>query len=292
MDPVTPGPIVQAKLEVEAFDRLRDLVLASGGIDLGLYKDRCVLRRLAVRQRACGAEDLRSYLKIVGRDPIERERLVKALTIHVSQFFRNPATFEAIRNVVLPAILAIKAAEGGRTLRLWSAGCACGEEAYSLAILLLESARAIRERFSCAVYGTDIDPDCLRAGDAGSYLPASLAQVPDRWRQQYFVLRNGRYQVVPDIRRIVYFKRHNILTPIPFGRIDLVLFRNVLIYMTEALQRRVLAGIHETLNPGGYLVLGKVESLPDLSRPLYEAMNIAERVFRKIEAVPRLTPPE
>ena len=284
MDPVTPGPVVQAKLELEAFDRLRDLVLAAGGIDLGLYKDRCVLRRLAVRQRACGAEDLRSYLMVVSRDPIERERLVKVLTIHVSQFFRNPGTFEAIRGVVLPAILATKEAGGGRILRLWSAGCACGEEAYSLAILLLESAPAIRERFSCTVYGTDIDPDCLRAGAAGSYQPPSLAQVSARWRQQYFALKDGRYQVVPGLRKIVYFKQHNILSPVPFSRIDLVLFRNVLIYMSEALQRRVLAGIHETLNPGGYLVLGKVENLPDLSRPLFEPVNIAERVFRKIEA--------
>lgn len=289
MDPVTPGASVQAKLELEAFDRLRDLVLAAGGIDLGLYKDRCVLRRLAVRQRACGAADLRSYLKIVSRDPIERERLVKALTIHVSQFFRNPATFEAIRGVVLPAILSTKGTGGGRTIRLWSAGCACGEEAYSLAILLLESNPTIGERLSCAVYGTDIDPDCLRAGELGAYLPPSLAQVSARWRQRYFQFTDGRYQVVPDLRKIVYFKRHNILAPPPFTRIDLVLFRNVMIYMSDALQRRVLAGIHETLTPGGYLVLGKVEGLPDSSRSLFEPINVAERVYQKVESESRPT---
>lgn len=293
MDPVTPGPSVQAKLELEAFDRLRDLVLAAGGIDLGLYKDRCVLRRLAVRQRACGAADLRSYLKVVNRDPIERERLVRALTIHVSQFFRNPSTFEAIRAVVLPAILAAKRAGGGRAVRLWSAGCACGEEAYSLAILLLESDPANRDRFSCAVYGTDIDSDCLRVGELGAYLPASLTQVSAPWRQRYFRPGDGgRSQVVPTLRKIVYFKRHNILTPAPFGRIDLVLFRNVLIYMSEALQRRVLAGIHESLNPGGYLVLGKVESLPDSSHSLFESVNVAERIYRRIELASKLTPVE
>lgn len=279
-----PGPGVHAKLEQEAFDRLRELVLAAGGIDLGFYKDRCVLRRLAVRQRACGAADLRTYLKIASRDPIERERLVKALTIHVSQFFRNPGTFQAIREVVLPGILAAKRASGGRTLRLWSAGCACGEEAYTLAILLLEAGPRIRDQFTCAVYGTDIEPDCLKASAVGSYPPASLAQVPAPWKQRYFQIADGRYHVLPELRKIVYFKRHNILDPPPFARIDIVLFRNVLIYMSESLQRRVLVGIHNTLNPDGYLVLGKVESLPDLSRPLFEPVNIAERVYQKIEA--------
>ncbi len=170
MDPVTPGPIVQAKLELEAFDRLRDLVLAAGGIDLGLYKDRCVLRRLAVRQRACGAEDLRSYLKVVSRDPIERERLVKVLTIHVSQFFRNPGTFEAIRGVVLPAILAAKEAGGGRILRLWSAGSAAGEDAYSLAMLGEELAPHLASHM-------DINAIVDASGDAalGAQLQAGTA---------------------------------------------------------------------------------------------------------------------
>jgi chemotaxis protein methyltransferase CheR len=274
---------MQARHEQEAFDNLRELVLSAGGIDLGLYKDRCVLRRLAVRQRACGVEDLRGYLRIVSRDPLEREKLVKALTIHVSQFFRNPATFEVIRRQVLPDILTAKQAEGGRAVRLWSAGCACGEEAYSLAILLLEVDPRLRERFSSTVYGTDIDPDCLRAADLGSYLPASLAQVSPRLRQRYFQADDARFRVTPDLRRIVYFKRHNILTSAPFTRIDLALFRNVLIYMSEPLQRRVLANLHGAINPGGFLVLGKVESLPDGSRGLFEPLNVAERVYRKVE---------
>lgn len=285
MDSVSEDAISAGRtpLEQAAFERLRELVLASGGIDLGLYKDRCVLRRLAVRQRACAAADLRSYLKIVGRDPIERERLVKALTIHVSQFFRNPATFDAIRTSVLPALLAVKGRAGGRAIRLWSAGCACGEEAYSLAILLQESDPAVRGRFSCSVYGTDIEAECLRAAERGEYGEASLLHLPARWRQRYFQPVDGRFRVAPDLRRIVFFKRHNITTPAPFRRIDLVLFRNVLIYMSEPLQRQVLALLHDTLNSGGYLVLGKVESLPDLSRPLFAPVNIAERIYRRVD---------
>lgn len=280
------GSGIQAKLEAEAYTGLRDLVLRAGGIDLNLYKDKCILRRIAVRQRACGAASLRAYLKLVSRNPTERERLVKALTIHVSQFFRNPSTFRAIQEEVLPAILAQKQTIGGRSLRLWSAGCACGEEPYSLAILLLEKAgRAVRE-YSSAIYGTDIDPDCLRQAKEARYPATSLAHVPPGWRERYFVEVGTRYQIVPEARRLVYFKEHNILEPLPFGRIDLVVFRNVLIYMTELLQERVLLALHAALNPGGFLVLGKVEGLPGSSRGLFELVNVAERVYRKAEARP------
>ncbi|MBI2163312.1 MAG: protein-glutamate O-methyltransferase CheR, partial [candidate division NC10 bacterium] len=114
MAPGTPrtagivGPGLQRKLEAEAFSGLRDLILRAGGIDLDLYKEKCVLRRITVRQRACGAPSLRAYLRLVSSDPAERSRLVKALTIHVSQFFRNPSTFQAIQEEILPTILTRK----------------------------------------------------------------------------------------------------------------------------------------------------------------------------------------
>lgn len=277
------GPSLQAKLDAEAYEGLRDLVLKAGSIDLNLYKDKCILRRIAVRQRACGVPNLRAYLKLVNRSPTERERLVKALTIHVSQFFRNPSTFRAIQDEVLPAILAQKQTTGGRSLRLWSVGCACGEEPYSLTILLLEAAAQALREYSSAIYGTDIDPNCLRQAKEARYPATSLAHVPSRWRERYFVEVKTGYQVVPEVRRLVFFKEHNILDPPPFGRIDLVVFRNVLIYMTEALQERVLRTLHDALNPGGFLVLGKVEGLSGAIRDLFESVNVAERIYRKPE---------
>jgi len=281
---VSAGPAgsdLRGKLDAEAFDGLRTLVLEAGGIDLNLYKDKCVLRRITVRQRSCGAPTLRAYLKLVRRNPVERGRLVSALTIHVSQFFRNPSTFRAIRESVLPAVLAAKRAEGGRALRFWSVGCASGEEPYSLAILLLEvGAEAIRER-STKIYATDIDPQSLNQAKGARYHAHSLANVPSHWRQRYFTQADGRYQVVPEVRSLVLFKAHNILDALPFRRIDLVACRNVLIYMTEALQERVLVSIHEALNPGGFLILGKVEGLTGAARDLLEPVDVGERIYRK-----------
>jgi chemotaxis protein methyltransferase CheR len=275
------GSGLHAKLEEQAFRRLRDLVVAAGSIDLNLYKDRCVLRRIAVRQRACGAPDLQAYLKRVIRDPIERAQLVKALTIHVSQFLRNPSTFRAIQREILPTILADKEQSGARALRFWSAGCACGEEAYSLALLLLEIAPDAIQRYSATIYGTDIDSGCLRVAEEGRYPSVSLKNLPARWKQRYFTPVESAYRLVPEIRRLVYFRLHSILDPAPFGRIDLVVFRNVLIYMTEQLQERVLLAIHAALNEGGFLVLGKVEGLSGAAKGLFETVNVPERIYQK-----------
>ena len=272
-----------AGLGAHAYRGLRDVVVAAGGIDITRYKDRCLLRRIAVRQRASGAADLRAYLTLVKRNPVERAALVKALTIHVSQFFRNPTTFHALQHDVLPAILAEKDRTGGRALRLWSAGCACGEEAYSLALLLCEAAQDALGRYSTTIYGTDIEPECLRAAREGRYSAGSLKSVPARWRQRYFAAAGAQYVVGPELRGLVNFKRHNILDAPPFGRIDLVVFRNVLIYMADSLQEQVLRGIHGALNSGGYLVLGKVEGLAGAARDLFAPVNVPERIYRKRE---------
>lgn len=277
------GSGFRSKLEAEAFGGLRDLVLAAGGIDLNLYKDKCILRRITVRQRACGMPNLRAYLKLVGQNLTERGRLIKSLTIHVSQFFRNPSTFRAIREDVLPTILTNKRAGGGRALRLWSVGCACGEEAYSLAILLLEVGAQVVQEYSTTIYATDIDPGSLHRAKEARYPAHSVANVPRRWMQRYFTQDGDRYRVMAEARRLVYFKGHNILDPVPFGRIDLVVCRNVLIYMTEALQERVVLALSDALNPGGFMVLGKVEGLTGMARQLLRPVNIAERIYRKPE---------
>ena len=269
--------------EAHAYRGLGELVLAAGGIDITRYKDRCLLRRIAVRLRASGVADLQTYLKLVRRNPIERGQLVRALTIHVSQFFRNPSTFHALQHEVLPAILAEKDRTGGRALRLWSAGCACGEEAYSLALLLCEAAEEALRRYSTTIYGTDVEPECLRAAREGRYPAASLKSVPASWRQRYFTSAGAYYVVGPELRSLVHFKRHNILDPLPFGRIDIAVFRNVLIYMADSLQEQVLLGIHGALNSGGYLILGKVEGLSGSAKDVFAPVNVPERIYRKRE---------
>ncbi|HWU37849.1 MAG TPA: protein-glutamate O-methyltransferase CheR [Candidatus Acidoferrum sp.] len=279
------GAGVSGRLEAEAFEGLRTLVLGAGGIDLNLYKDKCVLRRITLRQRSCGTPSLRAYLTLVSKSPVERSRLVKSLTIHVSQFFRNPTTFRAIQDSVLPHVVAAKKGSGGRALRLWSVGCASGEEPYSLAMLLLQTGGWVVQQRSTVIYATDIDPESLSHARDARYTARSLANVPSHWRQRYFVQDGDGFRVVPTAQNLVFFKRHNILDPLPFRRIDLVTCRNVLIYMTEALQERVLLSLHEALNPGGFLILGKVEGLAGAARDVLEPVDVAERIYCKPDPV-------
>jgi chemotaxis protein methyltransferase CheR len=280
---MTGGPSPAEDGDALALTRLRKLVLRAGGIDLALYKSRCLERRITVRQRVSGARDLPAYVALVRRDAAERRRLVQALTIHVSQFFRNPSCFQAIRQDVLPAILQEKRQRGARALRIWSVGCACGEEAYSLALLLVEAAPQALADYSCAVYGTDIDGGCLDAARQARYPAGSLTHVPPAWRQRHFAPREGRWELRAPVRDLVTFRRHNILDPPPFRRIDLVVFRNVLIYMTPTLQERVLLALHEVLGPAGFLVLGKVEGLAGAAQARFVAVNVAERIYRRAD---------
>ena len=270
--PTWPGP---------AFQGLRERVVRAGGIDIGLYKDRCVLRRLGARLRAAGAYDLAGYCRRLDEDPEELPRLVEALTVNVSEFFRNQATYRALAREVFPRLVGEKRADGRRGIRLWSAGCATGEEPYSLAIALSEHLGAARPDFSVVVLASDVDAASLAVARAGRYPARSLARLPRAIVARYFEGTREGYRVSRAIRKMVHFRQHNLLDPFPFTRIDVALFRNVLIYMARPLPSQLLKTFFDVLNPGGFLVLGKVEGLAGPARDRFQVVNLAERIYRR-----------
>ena len=270
-----------ASLRDPAFRELRGLVLQAGGIDIELYRDRCVLRRLAARLRAAGAADLAGYCRRLDADPGEIRRLVEGLTVNVSEFFRNPRTFRALAREVLPVLVAQKRAEGDRSIRIWSAGCATGEEPYSVALACADALGEALGKFHVVVYATDVDEPSLVAARAGRYRAASLARLPRPMVRRHFEADGDGYLVRPAVRRMVHFRRHDLLAPPPFRRLDLALCRNVLIYMVRPSQERILDTLYDVLNPGGFLVLGKVEALTGPARDRFEVVNLAERIYRK-----------
>lgn len=273
-----------------AFAGLRMRVLAASGLDLALYKDACILRRIGVRLRACGAGSLTAYVERLNRDRQELTRLIQALTIHVSQFFRNPSTYRAIGEQILPTLLADKRQAGARALRLWSAGCATGEEPYSLAILLLERAPEVVRELSTVIYATDVDAETLERAREGVFPARSLAHLPPAWRARHFTADGTRYRVGAVARRLVFFKEHNLLRRPPVGRLDLIVCRNVLIYMAPPVQGQVLEAFQRVLNPGGFLVLGKVEGLTPGFRERFEVVDPAERIYRRSPAPMPVSP--
>ena len=264
-----------------AFARLTALIAGRSGFRCDAYKERCLRRRIAVRMRATGVHTYAAYGAVLDADGTEWERLVDALTINVTKLFRDPSAFDAIARVVVPPLWATVAPE----LRVWSAGCASGEEAYSLAALFHayaemrgETARLDRVR----VLGSDIDRASLAAAAAGRYAAPAFADTPPALRDRYFS-PGFPATVADELRAIVRFERRDLLLePPPPGPQHLIVCRNVLIYFDRESQERLFAEFRDALAPGGFLVLGKVETLLGESRRGFAAVSARERIFRRL----------
>ncbi|WP_305045150.1 CheR family methyltransferase [Geoalkalibacter sp.] len=261
------------------FAEVRQILLLRRGFDLGMYKDGCIRRRIAARVRAKGFPEPRPYLELLVRCDVEMDALMAALSIQVSQFFRNPSTFELLHRQVLPELFRRLRLEGRRELRAWSLGCAGGEEPYSLAMLLDQ---LVPPRMKYGIRAADISPAVLARAREGLYEPARLNGLPPGWRERYFSAEGGRWRLHEKLRRQVCFVEHNVLADQGFGEADLILCRNVLIYFSRAEQERVLRRLAACLPPGGVLVLGRAETLIGESRELFSILNPAERVFLRI----------
>lgn len=221
-------------------------------IDLSSYKSLQMDRRINSLMRVWGVKDYDEYLHVLQTNPARFQEFVKKLTINVSEFFRNPERFGEVRERILPELLAKRA-----SLDVWSAGCSNGAEPYTVAIILRELGAAQRAR----LLATDIDQVVLEKAKAGVYSQAEVKNVPPVLLQRYFELRDGYYHVSPEIKKMVEFRRHNLLHD-PFPRtMDFILCRNVVIYFTEEAKAQLYANFFAHLNPGGYLMVGGTEPL-------------------------------
>ena len=247
----------------------------------GSYKDTCLRRRISVRMRARGAGTYADYAGILDTDPVEYDRLIQTLTINVSRFFRNPETFASFAAKVIPDLWETKSP----LIRVWSAGCATGEEPYSLAVLFREHAIRVGQEARLdrlRIIGTDIDQHTLAAASRGRYAEAAFADTAPAVTEKYFPLENGLHTVAPEIRNLVTFQPGDLLEGQgPGGRLHLIVCRNVIIYFTRETQEKLFESFHDLLLPGGFLVLGKVETLLGKSRELFAPVSSRERIFRR-----------
>ncbi len=261
--------------ELEA---LKALITRHVGLDCTGYKERCLRRRIAVRMRARGLHRYGEYGALLEHDMAERERLLDTVMINVSKFFRNAEVWDALRTRVVPALFALDAPR----IRLWSAGCAGGEEAYSLAILLHEHAAVERlplDRFD--ILATDIDEGALALARRAEYTPYALTETRDDVRDRWFEETNGTYRVRPDVQSLVRFDALDLLrADYPTG-LHFIICRNVIIYFERDVQDRVFERFAASLAPSGFLVLGKVETLFGANAIGFEVVANRERVFRR-----------
>ncbi len=254
----TPTRIDDRPLQT-LLDQLRD----RSGIDFSSYKMPTILRRLHRRMVATGMEKLSDYLRYVGQHPEEYRRLVNSFLIKVTEFFRDPDLFRYLEEEVLPGLIQ-SARRTGNELRIWSAGCATGEEAYSLAILLIDMLGDQLEQVPARIFATDLDLDAINFARRGIYPASALAHLPRTLVERHFTRLDDEYEIKKRVRGLVIFGQHDLGQRAPFPRIDLILCRNVLIYFTPELQRRALQLFAFSLREGGYLVLGKAESTSPL----------------------------
>ena len=267
--------------EEQAIQRLRDLIREKRGVDITFYGENYLRRKLALQQKNKGCSTLDDFIRLLSVDSSEIDLFLGSLIIRVTEFFRSPRTFEVLQQSILPALLAQKKKDFSHVIRCWSAGCSSGEEPYSLAILIREILRREKERFSPLIFATDIDQQSLIAARRGVFGGPKLLKVKQEWKDLYFKREGEEYAVGDEIRRMVIFRLHNLQDPPPFHSLDLILFRNVLIYLKPELQTRLLISFYELLNPGGYLVLGRTEGGVGTMPPEYKVADSAERIYQR-----------
>ncbi|MBJ6724686.1 chemotaxis protein CheB [Geomesophilobacter sediminis] len=249
-------------------------------LDFSKYKASTVGRRIRRRMEFRQIPEVADYAAIVSGDQTELEILYKDLLIGVTEFFRDPKTFAFLEKEVIPKIFAGR--HDGEDLRVWSAACATGEEAYSLAILLAEQAHKIGYSGKITVFGTDVHKSSLESASQGLYLPSSLANVsPERLERFFRREDNGQFRINTDLRKMVVFAPHNLLSDPPFTRLDLVCCRNLLIYFQSEVQEKVISLFHFSLKRDGFLFLGSSEGLGPLVGE-FDAVASQHKIFRKI----------
>jgi two-component system CheB/CheR fusion protein len=258
---------------------LLDYLRRSRGFDFTGYKRTSLSRRIEKRMQAVGADGYLSYLDHLEVDPEEFTHLFNTILINVTSFFRDPPTWDFLSAEVLPRLAETR--PEGEPIRMWSAGCASGEEAYSLAMATAEALGpdAMRERVK--IYATDVDEEALNQARQARYSPRQVEGVPPELLERYFE-RNGQgYVFSKDLRRSVIFGRHDLIQDAPISRIDLLVCRNTLMYLNSDTQSHVLARFSFALREGGYLLLGKAEMLLAHSN-LFTSVDLKRRVFQKV----------
>lgn len=273
----------QSKPNERALREILGALRARTGHDFRHYKQATVLRRIERRMQVNALRDMPSYARHLQGHPEETPALLADMLIGVTNFFRDREAFEALERDVIPTLFEEKESAGNKTLRVWSAACSTGEEAYSLAMLLADQAElSDSTRMSLQVFATDIDDRALDTARVGVYTEGIVTDVPPGRLRKYLVKEQNHFRMRKELRERILFARHNILRDPPFSRLDLISCRNLLIYLDRDIQLEVLRMFHFALNPGGFLFLGSSETADPCSQ-FFTPIDKKNRIYRARE---------
>ena len=275
--PILRTPPDESEASEHALREILEILAVRSGHDFRYYKRATVLRRIERRMQVNVQQNLPAYRDFLKERPEEARALLDDMLIGVTNFFRDRESFDALEREVMPEIM-----HGGRRdepVRVWVPGCATGEEAYSIAMLLADQAHTLATPPAFQVFASDIDEGAIAFGRAGVYPESIVTDVPPTRLRQFFGKEQRRYRINKAIRDRVLFAMHNVLRDPPFSRIDLISCRNLLIYLDREVQQRLLDKFHFALRPGGYLFLGSSEST-DGAAAHYEVVDKHHRIYR------------
>ena len=268
-EPETPNP---------EFERLLEYLKHNRGFDFSGYKRPSLMRRVAKRMEAVKTESFTDYLDYLEVHPEEFTLLFNTILINVTSFFRDEETWKLIAEAVVPQI--VNRLKEDAAIRIWSAGCASGEEAYSLAMLMAEALGKETLHTKVKIYATDVDEEALVKARHSVYSEKDIQAVPLDLRRKYFSRINDRYVLDAEVRRAVIFGRHDLVQDAPMAHLDLLVCRNTLMYFNAETQARIHSRFSYALKPGGFLLLGKAEMLL-LHSSLYAPLDLKHRIFYK-----------
>jgi len=266
-----------------ALEKVLILLRAKTGHDFSLYKKNTVYRRVERRMGIHQINRIASYVRYLQENTQEVELLFKELLIGVTSFFRDPEAWEQLRKVAIPALL--NARPNGGNLRAWSAGCSTGEEAYTLAMVFKEALEQAKPAgdFTLQIFATDLDQDAIDKARLGLYPENISADVSPERLKRFFIKDESGYRVSKEIREMVTFATQNIIMHPPFTKLDILVCRNLLIYLSPELQKKLFPLFHYSLNPGGVLFLGSSEAISTFT-DLFASLEIKSRLFQRREA--------
>lgn len=249
----------ESEADLDDLSKIAMILRKHANIDFSSYKENTILRRLDRRIKINRCVDIKSYIQLLSESDQEKEVLFKEMLIGVTRFFRDEEAYDSLKKSVFPKLDTKK-----ETIRIWSAGCSTGEEVYSLAILLNEYLEKNKSKAEIKIFATDIDSRALEIAGTGYYLDSVMSDVPPDLASKYFIKKADGYQINEHIRKMIVFAKHNILKDPPFSKLDLLVCRNLFIYIKGPEQQNVFSNFYYSLFPDGYLWLGSSESLGDM----------------------------
>lgn len=269
-----------------------ELIYKEKGTDFSHYKMPTIKRRLNQKMLQSGLKTMKEYGKLLLKKNSEIDLLYKDLLINVTSFFRDPEAFSYLKSTVFPKLLKSKGT--AETIRIWVPACSSGQEAYSYAMLITELQDKKNRKIPVQIFATDLSDDMINAARVGEYSPSDMDGVPQKYLKRFFIKKGDNYQISKELREMCVFAPHNILRDPPFSRMDFISCRNLLIYFDTTAQKRVFATLHFTLKDGGYLMLGKAETIGTSSQ-LFTRLSTKFKIYSRkkntgIRKIPELAP--